>query len=89
MKALAMDLSYAPKLASGLLESAGGGLQHLQLLLARTWAVGGLFEGFWQAVKACMELAALQLVIQLAFGHAIDQQVTAHQGLMCLDILTL
>ena len=79
LKALAMDLSRGPRLAIGLLESAGARLQHLELLLARKWPVREPFDGFWQALQACTELAALQLLVQRGYGHA-EGQVSVHGG---------
>ena len=75
-----MDFNRAPRLALGLLGSAGASLQHLQLLMARYQPVRHLADGFWHAAKACVELAALQLVIQPGYGRAIGQQVTVQYG---------
>ena len=71
LKVLAMDLTDAPNLARGLVESAGATLQHLQLVMGSDSIQ--LFDGFWRAINGCTELAALHLVFLQ--GLASDQEV--------------
>ena len=74
LQVLAMDLTRTPNLAEGLLASAGARLQHLQVVIEgpgyQMWPpsdpkLDQLWEGgFWSAVKAFPDLAALQLFLQ-------------------------
>ena len=74
---IALDLIRAPNLAKGLVESAGARLQHLQLVADGFGPNREVLDGFWGTVKACTELAALQLVFQPRGMAPMDQQVAS------------
>ncbi len=75
-----MELNCAPELVEGLVESAAATLQHLQLVVGNNGVARELSEGFWKSVRACSELAALQLVFIPEFEQAMDQQVISLMG---------
>ncbi len=59
------------ELSEGLTECVGATLQHLQLVI---WDPNEA-EVYWRSLRACSELAALQLAFMPDRAQAADQQV--------------
>lgn len=78
MEVLALDTIHSPKLAKGLLESAGARLRHLQLVIAESQLGSQHWFDFWRAVRACTQLSHLQLVFlpRIRPAPVTDREVT-------------
>lgn len=79
LRALALNLTRAPGLMYGLVESAGASLQHLQLVMADHDLPGQGYGSFWRAIKACTELVALQLIFAPGADAGVDREVTVRK----------
>ena len=79
LQVLALVLPHDPSLAEGFLTSAGAGLRHLQLVIKQDVPGRQLWDGFWRAMRAFPELAALQLVLRPVYGRDLGEQVISCQ----------